>query len=443
MNQRLLLSLLILSVGLIVFFTGHVLPQVSSGMMILIFLALYTWLMTMAMVHNKRLAKKFPVPVNSEFAPRVTVVIAAHNEEFVIAKTVKTMLAIDYPDFEVLVMDDRSTDNTPVILRKLHDELNNPKFRYHSRDPQSTPGKSAVLNEALTMSDGSVICVFDADASVEPDFLTNIVPFLADENVGAVQARKVISNAHTNWLTRCQNYEYSVDAHYQFGRGSVYGAVELRGNGQLVKRMALADVNGWNENTVTDDLDLSTRLHLSGWDIRFAHKVSVYEEGITSFKPLMRQRLRWSEGMLMRYLEYAGDILTSRKISLRTVFDMMSYVIQFLLPLWVMFDLMNLVFLSITGDPSRLRIMSSLFAVPIFIFCTMIALVVAIIRFNHRQEGKIRPLEAWGWSVVTGLYLLAVWYPITFAMMGKVLFGNNKQLHWERTEHFGEETPAT
>jgi 1,2-diacylglycerol 3-beta-glucosyltransferase len=308
-----------------------------------------------------------------------------------------------------------------------------------------------VLNEALALTDGEIICVFDADAHVEPDFLTKIVPYLEDENVGAVQARKVIANWRENWLTRCQNYEYSLDANFQYGRDSVRGAVELRGNGQLVKREALEEVKGWNKQTLTDDLDLSTRLHIEGWDIRFAYKVTVFEEGIPEFDALLKQRRRWTEGTLFRYLEYAGPLLKSRKASLRTTLDMVAYFLEFLLPLWLVLDFIQLVvgfifnnpaftpFLSalfgvklVVSDPTFTHFLSSLLIVPVFSTGTCIALIVAIIRFNRPPVW-----EAILWGVITGLYMTILWFPMVFAIMVKVLFQKRRRTRWDKTRHTG------
>lgn len=434
MKQKLLLSLMIGTLWLIVVLTGKVMPQYSSAILLLIFMLCYVWLLTLAMVHQKRMELKYPRPVNTAYQPRVSVVIAAHNEEAVIEPTVREMLKLDYPDYELLVMDDRSQDGTPEILERLASELKDPRYRYHLRPQEAFPGKPTVLNEALEMTDGEVICVFDADASVEPDFLSRILPFLADENVGAVQARKVIANAEENWLTRCQNYEYSLDSHFQYGRDSVRGAVELRGNGQLVKREALQEVGGWHPLTLTDDLDLSTRLHLDGWDIRFAHKVPVYEEGITRFKALLKQRRRWTEGTLWRYLEYAGKLLRSRKVSFRTRLDMVAYFLEFLLPLWLALDLVHLlVFGVILGDPVPMRILSSLVVIPVFAYCMSLALTVAIVRFNRP------PLkEALLWANITGLYMTLVWFPLVFGIIVKVLFQPKRRLRWDKTEHAGK-----
>jgi 1,2-diacylglycerol 3-beta-glucosyltransferase len=422
---------MIAAIWLVVFLTGRVMPLYSSVTLLLIFMLLYTWLITLAMVHQKRMDAKRPKPLNTEYQPKVSVVIAAHNEETVIENTIRDLMKLDYPNFELLIMDDRSNDNTPAILTRLGQTLPYP-YRYHLRPADAIPGKPAVLNEALTITDGEIICVFDADAYVEPDFLRRIVPFLADENVGAVQARKVIANWDENWLTRCQNYEYSLDSHFQYGRDSVRGAVELRGNGQLVKREALEEVNGWNNNTLTDDLDLSTRLHIAGWDIRFAHKVPVFEEGITQFSSLLKQRRRWTEGTLFRYLEYAGPLLRSRKASLRTTLDMVAYFLEFLLPLWLVLDLVQLGWGVLTADPSPTRIISSLLVVPIFCISMSVALVVAIIRFNRPTVW-----HALRWGIITGIYMTIIWFPLVFGIIVKVLFQKKRRTRWDKTQHTG------
>ena len=289
-----------------------------------------------------------------------------------------------------------------------------------------------MLNEALTLTSGDVICVFDADATVEPDFLRRIIPFLADANVGAVQARKVISNANYNLLTQCQNYEYSLDANNQCGRESIYGAVELRGNGQLIKRIAVEEVGGWNENSVTDDLDMSTRLHKSGWDIRFAHKVIVNEEGVVSAKALFKQRHRWTEGMMMRYLEHAGDILWSPEVSMRVRMDMLAYLVQFLFAIWMLFDGFQLFATMLEGDVNRVRLITSVIILPVVGFFTNIEILIAIIRFNRPPL-----LEALLSMLTTGAYMLTVWFPLTLILTVQLLFRRKRPIKWYKTEHTG------
>lgn len=217
---------------------------------------------------------------------------------------------MDYENFEIIVIDDRSTDNTASVIKDL--EKKYAKVTALVRPSDAFPGKSAVLNDAFKIAKGEAVLVFDADATVEPNFLSKLIPYLEPKDVGAVQARKVIRNRNQNLLTRCQNNEYTMDTHFQAGRDSVKGAVELRGNGELIKRQAVEDIGGWNNYTIVDDLDMSTRLHIKGWDVRFCPDAVVYEEGIIYLRPLYRQRRRWLEGTIRRYLEYAGDVLFSK-----------------------------------------------------------------------------------------------------------------------------------
>lgn len=431
MKQKLLLLSMVATIGLVVFLTGKVMLHYSSVILLLSFIAIYAWLVTLAMVHKKRTELKRPQPINHDYQPSVSVVIAAHNEETVIEQTLRDLMQLEYPNYELLVVDDRSDDGTRDILKRLGQELG-PKFRYHLREEDAPPGKPSALNDALAITDSEVICVFDADAFVGTDFLNRIIPFLADENVGAVQARKVIVNADENWLTRCQNYEYAFDSHAQYGRDTIRGAVELRGNGQLVKREALEEVRGWNPATLTDDLDLSTRLHIAGWDIRFAHKVCVYEEGIPQFGALLKQRRRWTEGTLFRYLEYSGPLLKSRDVSLRTTLDMVAYFLEFMIPLWVFLDLVQLGLGFVVGDPTPTRILSSLFVLPVATVGIMITMIVAIIRFHRPSVG-----HAFLWGILTGLYMVMLWIPLVFGIMVKVLWQKKRRTRWDKTVHTG------
>jgi 1,2-diacylglycerol 3-beta-glucosyltransferase len=434
--ERLLLAALIVVVWTIMAILEVWVPQVSFAIAMIAIMLGYSTLVSISMIHQKRKARKNPAPVEdlSSFIPHVSIFLPAHNEELVIANTVANLMNLEYPSYDVLVIDDRSRDATPHILKDLKAKYGE-KFEYMIRPMDAIPGKSAVLNDALSVSLGEVVAVFDADARVEPDFLSRMVPFLYREGVGAVQARKVILNASHNLLTQCQNYEYAMDAYFQCGRDAIRGAVELRGNGLLVKRTALESVNGWNNRTLTDDLDLSTRLHLAGWDIRFAHKVTVGEEGITQFCPLLRQRRRWAEGSLIRYLDYSGSILTCEGVSFRTIADMVAYFVQFLLPLWVVSDYaLLLITYLMDGEAVKSHVITSLIVLPLLSLYFSINLVIAILRFN-RPHATL--LDALGGAFWTGLYMVAVWFPTVFAIIVKVLFQKERSMNWRKTAHFG------
>ena len=244
-------------------------------------------------------------------APPVSLLVAAKNEEAVIANLVKMLCSLEYPvdKYEVWAIDDRSTDNTPAILDRLAQEY--PQLRVVHRSANAGGGKSGALNQILPLTKGEIIGVFDADAKLTPDLLRHVVPMFQQANMGAVQVRKAIANAAENFWTKGQAGEMAVDSYVQQQRIAVNGIGELRGNGQFVRRTALDSCGGWNEETITDDLDLTIRLHLDNWQIGFLLTPYVLEEGVTKATSLWHQRNRWAEGGYQRYLDYWRYIFSS------------------------------------------------------------------------------------------------------------------------------------
>ena len=354
--------------------------------------------------------------------------IPAHDEESVITKTIETVFKLDYPNYEVIVIDDRSTDNTARVLTELERRYDG-KLKILIRDKSAFPGKSAVLNDALKLATGEAILVFDADAEMAPDFLTKLVYELQPKDVGAVQARKVIKNKDTNILTKCQNNEMTMDTHFQITRDAVKGAVELRGNGELIKREALEDIGGWNNYTITDDLDMSTRLHIKGWDVRFCYDATVYEEGIMYLIPLYRQRRRWLEGTIRRYLEYFGDILTSKKMSLRVRLDMIAYISEFIMPAWFIIEIVILLMKIIIKDAPAYILFSS-----IIMGCIIGLGFMLACRYSLRRYDKMSRIDALIQSVLTSVYLLLIWFPLVLFIGTKILF-MKKDMNWGKTAH--------
>ncbi len=244
-------------------------------------------------------------------APPVSLLVAAKNEEAVIADLVKMLCSLEYPvdKYEVWAIDDRSSDNTSVILDRLAQEY--PQLKVVHRSAKAGGGKSGALNQILPLTKGEIIGVFDADAKVTPDLLRHVVPIFQQGDMGAVQVRKAIANAPENFWTKGQAGEMAVDSYVQQQRIAVNGIGELRGNGQFVRRDALISCGGWNEQTITDDLDLTIRLHLDNWQIGFLLTPCVLEEGVTNASSLWHQRNRWAEGGYQRYLDYWRYIFSS------------------------------------------------------------------------------------------------------------------------------------
>ena len=431
MRERILLFIILSCLGVFLYVFQNYMNTVVGFLILCAVMVTYGLYSIAATKYQKRKLKKFPMVVNEDYKPFVSIMIPAHNEDQVISNTVENILAIDYPNFEIIVIDDRSTDDTAKVVNSLADK--HPNIKALIRDNDAFPGKSAVLNDALKLAKGEAILVFDADATVEPDFLKKLIPYLEPADVGAVQARKIIRNKDYNLLTRCQNNEYSTDTNLQVGRDAVKGAVELRGNGELIKREALEDIGGWNNYTITDDLDMSTRLHIKGWDIRFCSEACVYEEGIVFIMPLFRQRRRWLEGTIRRYLEYFGEAISSKKMSLRAQLDMTIYIAQFIMPLWFMMEVIfRLIKLFADKvDPYSLHnvLWSSLIvsaAVGLGFFM--------LIRYSLRRYDDLPRLEALKEAFITTVYFFIIWFPMELYICGKILF-KKKDMNWGKTAH--------
>lgn len=272
--------------------------------------------------------------------PYVSILVAAKNEDAVIGNLVEALVQLDYPQdrYDLWMIDDASTDGTADLLDRLARQY--PQVNVIHRSSDAVGGKSGALNQVWPLTQGELFVVFDADAKVSADLLRRVVPLFDQPQVGAVQVRKAIANAATNFWTRGQRAEMALDSFFQRQRIAVGGIGELRGNGQFVRRTALEVCGGWNEATITDDLDLTLRLHLNCWDIAFMEFPAVQEEGVTTALGLWHQRNRWAEGGYQRYLDYWRLIAQNRMGFGKTV-DLLAFCItQYLLPTVAVPDLL-------------------------------------------------------------------------------------------------------
>lgn len=359
--------------------------------------------------------------------PWVDIFISAKNESRVIENTVRNFFKLDYRPFSVWVIDDCSDDSMPEILKRLQGEF--PRLNVLTRAPGSRPGKSAALNEALPLSKGEVIAVFDADAYVEPDFLKKVLPVLEPEHVGAIQAQKRIFEHQQGFLPDCQASEYALDTYFQMGRDLIGGAVELRGNGELIKRAALIDVGGWNNLSITDDLDLSMRLLVAKWDTRFCPHARVFEEAVTTIKGLLRQRRRWAEGSIRRYLDYIFPLNSPTRLSLVDRLDTLAFFSYFAVPALMLLELACDLIALATGGQTHGRVLMMIAAAVLAISMVNFFIAIRIYRTKTLPAAIVH-------TVAVNFYVFAHWLPCVTYSFIRILSGRSAG-KWHRTEHAG------
>lgn len=359
--------------------------------------------------------------------PWVDIFISAKNESRVIETTVRHFFQLNYSKFYLWIIDDCSNDSMPQVLQKLKEEF--PRLKVVTRTPGCRPGKSAALNEALALAKGEVVAVFDADAYVEPDFLQKVLPVLAPEGIGAVQAQKRIYEHQTGFLVECQASEYALDTYFQMGRDLIRGAVELRGNGELMKREALIDVGGWNNLSITDDLDLTMRLLVAKWDVRFVPHAQVFEEAVTTWKGLLRQRKRWAEGSIRRYLDYLFPLNSPTRLSLVERLDILAFASEFAVPALMTLEIISETFSFMTGGETHARLLLLIALAVGAISAINIFIAVRIYR-------KLPLFKALTHTMEVNTYLYVHWLPVVTVSFLRILSGRGAS-KWVRTEHAG------
>lgn len=374
--------------------------------------------------------KGYPEDVQGEW-PYVSVVVAAKNEEAVISNLVKNLCDLEYPDerYDVWIVDDNSTDKTPQLLANLSDEYHNLKVL--RRDAQASGGKSGALNQVLPLCKGEIVAVFDADAQVPQDLLVRVIPLFQREKVGAVQVRKAIANAQENFWTQGQMMEMLADTYYQQQRTATGGIGELRGNGQFVRREALSSCGGWNEQTITDDLDLTFRLHLESWDIDCMFYPAVEEEGVTSAIALWHQRSRWAEGGYQRFLDYWDFILKNRMGTRKTWDLFMWMLVMYILPIAIVPDL----FMAIARH--RLPLLTPVSSLTVSM--SMAGMVVGLKRIYKDKELKFQTYFLLLFQILRSSLYMLHWLVIISSTTARMSV-RPKRLKWVKTTHQGNKS---
>jgi len=364
------------------------------------------------------------LPIETTNWPYVSLLVAAKNEEQVIGQLVENLLRLDYPQdrYDLWIIDDYSTDDTPEILDTL--AARDVRVNVIHRGADATGGKSGALNLVWPQTKGDLLAVFDADAQVAPDLLRHVVPMFdagqGGEKTGAVQVRKAIANAATNFWTRGQKAEMALDCYMQQRRIAVGGIGELRGNGQFVRRSAIAQCGGWNEETITDDLDLTVQLHLNQWNIGLLFTPSVGEEGVTSAKALWHQRNRWAEGGFQRYLDYWRP-LAKNSLGLGKSLDMLGFwMIQYMMPLVALPDLA----LALIRHQA-----------PVYGPITIMAVAMSAIgMFTTLRQAEPMSISRAIVQTVRGSFYMLHWL-VVIGTMGIRIAVRPKQLKWVKTVH--------
>jgi cellulose synthase/poly-beta-1,6-N-acetylglucosamine synthase-like glycosyltransferase len=248
--------------------------------------------------------------------PRVTIQLPVYNEMYVVERLILAAAALEYPKdlLEIQLLDD-STDETSAIARHLADQLRERglNITYLHRG-QRTGFKAGALEAGLRLATGELVAIFDADFVPQPDFLKKTVPLFADPQTGMVQTRWGHLNRSYNLLTRLQ--ASLLDAHFMLehtARNRSGRFFNFNGTAGVWRKSCIEDAGGWQHDTLTEDLDLSYRAQLKGWNFMYLPDMVTPAEIPVDMNSFKGQQHRWSKGGIETTCKLLPQVFASRQ----------------------------------------------------------------------------------------------------------------------------------
>ncbi|UQD51451.1 glycosyl transferase family 2 [Bacillus methanolicus] len=231
--------------------------------------------------------------MKSDYQPFVSVVIAAYNEEKVIAKAIRSILDSDYPNFEVIIVDDGSKDNTAKVVQEICNE--HPNVRLIQKE---NGGKASALNRGFEESRGEIVVSLDADTILAKDAISLMVRHFEDPNVAGVSGNVKVGNRR-NLLTTWQHIEYITGFNLERRAFDELNCITVvPGAIGAWHKQRVKEVGYLSEDTLAEDTDLTLTLLRQGYRIVYEDKAYGFTESPEDLRSLIKQRYRWSFGTL-------------------------------------------------------------------------------------------------------------------------------------------------
>ena len=268
----------------------------------------YVWMIGAAVYfwrHERRKAGDVLEPPVLSEAPKVSILVPCYNEADNVRETIAFCAAQNYPNFDILAINDGSRDNTLEILEELCHAY--PNLRIINL--ASNQGKAVGLRTAALLTDSDYLVCIDGDALLAPDAMLWLVRhFIKHPDVGAVTGNPRIRNRST-LLGRIQVGEFSAIVGMIKRAQRLYGRIfTISGVIGAFRKSALADVGYWSPDMVTEDIDISWKLQLAGWTIRFEPRALCWVLMPETLQGLWKQRTRWAQGGVEVLIRYFGEM---------------------------------------------------------------------------------------------------------------------------------------
>ena len=331
------------------------------------------------------------LPTDSDL-PIVTIQLPIYNEHHVVKRILDAVCNFNYPNdkLEIQILDD-STDDTVEIISKLVSEkillgLDIKHIHRLNRDGY----KAGALKAGLEICKGEFVTIFDADFFPSKDFIRQTLPYLLNDNkIGLVQTRWEHLNEDYSILTRIQ--AVALDAHFaieQQVRNRIGVFINFNGTAGIWRKKCILDAGNWHADTLTEDLDLSYRAQLKGWNFIYLNDVFVPAELPSEINGLKGQQFRWTKGAIETAKKHIGNVWSS-KIPLRLkLYGSVHLLANGIFPLVLMMALMGLPMVVIKLNHPELHLWLDILSIGILVSMASFALYISAQKDLHEDWVK-------------------------------------------------------
>jgi peptidoglycan-N-acetylglucosamine deacetylase len=253
-------------------------------------------IMSLALLQRKKSKSEKNILLANTLQPAVSIIVPAYNEGVTIEKTLQNLLQQQYANFNIIFVDDGSTDDTyKIVLDKFG---NNTKIEIFTKE---NGGKASALNFGIAKSNNNFVVCIDADTVLLPDAVGEMMRFFSSEKIGAVAGNVKVGNTN-NLLTNWQSIEY-INAQNIDRRAFDYinGIAIVPGAIGAFRKEAVIKAGGFTSDTLAEDCDLTIRINTCGYTIRNCNSAIAMTEAPETIKPLLKQRFRWNYGVMQSF----------------------------------------------------------------------------------------------------------------------------------------------
>ena len=345
--------------------------------------------------------------------PLVSIIVPAYNEEINAIRTVSSLLAQDYPELEIIFVDDGSKDHT--FLKVSEYFKSNSKVQVYTK---INGGKASALNFGIQKSNAEYVVCIDADTQLKTDAVTQLMKKFDNENVAAVAGNVKVGN-EINMITRWQSIEYITSQNFDRRAFDLLNCITvIPGALGAFRKDAILIAGGFTTDTLAEDSDLTMRLLRNGYVVRNCTEAISYTEAPETFQQFLKQRFRWSFGVMQCFWKHRDTTFNPKYKNFGMVAMPNILVYQIILPILAPLADIILV-LSLLAASFGILVASIPHIIFYYIIFTLVDIAGATLAFAYEKENHLKLL----WMVPQRLIYRQMMYYILIKSINKAIKG--------------------